>query len=365
MFEHIIGNQQAKEYLARTLSKNTVGNSLLFEGPEGIGKSLFAYEFAKSLICADDPEGNHRRKIESGNHPDIRSYHPEGKIGMHTIASMRQLNEEVFRAPFEAKWKIFIIHDADRMLSYSANALLKTFEEPPLDAIIILISGSASNLLPTIRSRCRMIHFHPLHEEEITSFLMSHHGKTHDEASHVAAMAQGSMRKALRVLNEGESTLQKHILNAFSGLEIKTYKQIIDIASSIAEDVEAAKKKVETEVRSLFLDQAGEYLSAVQKQGIEKEIEGAVSMYALQQAQSIFMLILAWYRDMLLLSMNGNPNLLFHRDYFNVYSKAIEEGRMIPLEKVQKAIREAQLAFERSTSLQICLENLFLKFNLI
>ena len=365
MFNDIIGNQKAKEYLTHTASKNTIGNSLLFAGPDGVGKSLFADAFAKLVLCMDDPQGSHRRKIEEGNHPDIRIYRPEGKIGMHTIASMREFNAEVFQAPYEAKWKVFIIHDADRMLGYSANALLKTFEEPPHDAIIILVSSSPSSLLPTIRSRCRTLNFHPIADDEVASFLSQKHGKTHEEAQFIASMSHGSIGQALRLLNEGESPLRKLVLDVFSGNEMIGYRQLIDKAASISDYVETSKKKIEVDARALFLEEMGENLSAAQKQGVEKDVEGAVSMYALQEAQSIFTLILAWYRDMLLLSMDGNPELLYHRDYAARYGNAIEEGRLIPLDKVQKAIEETKLSFERSTSLQICLENLFLKLNLI
>ena len=138
MFKHILGNDQIKFFLSQTLKLGTVGNSLLFAGPDGVGKSLFAEAFAKALISQDDPKGSHRDKIESGNHPDIRVYRPEGKIGMHSLGSMRQFTEEVYQSPFEAKFKVFIIHDADRMLPASSNALLKTFEEPLQNSIIIL-----------------------------------------------------------------------------------------------------------------------------------------------------------------------------------------------------------------------------------
>ena len=137
MFEDIVGNDQIKEYLKRMVEQRAVANSLLFAGPEGIGKSLFAHALAKMLLGSD-------------SHPDLHVYRPEGKIGMHSIDSMRQFSEDVYLAPFQGQWKVFIIHDAERMLTYSANALLKTFEEPAKDALIILLSSAPAALLPTI-----------------------------------------------------------------------------------------------------------------------------------------------------------------------------------------------------------------------
>ncbi len=365
MFSHLIGNSQAKKYLERMVLNQTMGNSLLFAGPEGVGKSLFAEAFAKSLVCLDDPDNTHRRKVEMGNHPDIRSYYPEGKIGMHSIASMREFNEEVFQSPFEAKWKVFIIHEADRMLSYSANALLKTFEEPLSNTVIILVSSSPASLLPTILSRCRTVHFHPVGEEEIAAFLAQKYGKNIEEVSLYASMAQGSIGRAMHLLNEGSNPLRTFLLDALAKGKVSTYKELTGIASTIADYVEKTKKKIEVEVHQTLSDHSGERLSAAQKQSIEKEVEGAVSTYAMHEAKTIFTLILAWYRDLQLLKTNGNPKLLLNPDYIEKYAVVLKEERICSLNLAQEAIADSRTSLERSTSLQICLENLFLKLNML
>lgn len=369
MFEHIVGNSQVKEYLKRMVDKRAIGNSLLFAGPDGIGKNLFAEAFAKLLICQDDPHGTHRLKIDANNHPDIRVYRPEGKIGMHNIASMRQFNEEVYQSPFEAKWKVFIVHAADRMLSYSANALLKTFEEPPHDAVIILLSSAPSALLPTVLSRCRKIYFQPLSENEIETVLVQHHGKSPDEARAVAPIAHGSVSHALRMLREQGSSLRPLLLGALARGKVKTYKELTAITDAIADHIEVAKKKIEEESRAMLAVAAGENLSAVQKQSLEKEIEGLVSIYGIQEAHSLFSIILGWYRDLQLLKVSDHvafqSDLLIHKDYASTYLSNSQAYEFVPLEKVQKFIEEARLSLERSTSVNICFENIFLKLNLL
>lgn len=365
MFDHIIGNQNAKNYLTRTAHRRMIGNSLLFAGPDGVGKSLFADAFAKLLLCQDDPHGRHKHKIEAGNHPDIRVYRPEGKIGMHSIASMRQFSEEVYMAPFEGKWKVFIVHEADRMLSYSANALLKTFEEPAQDSIIILLSSSPASLLPTVLSRCRTIHFHPLSEPEIASFVIQRFGKSAEEAELIAYLAQGSIGQAVRLANEGVNPVRAILLNLLAKGRVKLYKELVAIAAELAEQVDAEKKEIEGELRKSMLRGAGEDLSASQKQALEKEVDGAVAMHTRQEAYELFDIILGWYRDLHLLSLNGNTDYLIHRDFLDACRSSVERGDPIPIETVQKAIDESRLAIERSTSLQICLENLFLKLNLV
>lgn len=364
MFEHIIGNDRAKEYLKRTLEKGTVGNSLLFAGPDGIGKSLFADAFAKLLLCKDDSSGLQLKKVEAGNHPDIHIYRPEGKIGMHSIASLRQFNEEVNMAPFESKWKVFIIHEADRMLSYSANALLKTFEEPSLDTIIILLSSSPESLLPTVFSRCRTLYFQPLKEDEVTNYLIQRKGIALDQAKHIASMSNGSIGQALRLVNEGTNPTRTLLLDFLSCGGASNYKELSNTAATIAEHLENSKKKIELDMRAV-LQGSRDDMTAAQKQSLEKEVEGAVSMQTSQEAFAFFNAILGWYRDLQLFYVNGDKKMLVHKDYAGASAESFEKGRIIPLETVQKAIAEAKLSLERSTSLHICFENLFLKLNLL
>jgi len=132
-------------------NKKFIG-SFLFCGPNE-ETELAAIDFAKKIF-SNNP------KVEAGNHPDVHLYRPEGKSATHSIDSIRSLTEQVYLAPFEAPWKIFIIHDAERMLPTSSNALLKTFEEPAKDTILILLSSASEQILPTIVSRCRKLFFY-------------------------------------------------------------------------------------------------------------------------------------------------------------------------------------------------------------
>lgn len=365
MFDHIIGNEQAKTYLTRTAAKGTVGNSLLFAGPDGIGKSLFAEAFAKLLICQNDPQQLHQKKIAAGNHPDIRIYRPEGKVGMHSIAAMRQFTEEVYLAPCESPWKVFIVHNADRMLTYSANALLKTFEEPPPDAVIILLSSAPASLLPTVLSRCRTLFFHALTPSEVANFLTQRSGKTQSEADQIARMAHGSIGQALRLATEGAHPSRGILLDMLAGGKMQNYNQLTEAASTLAERIEEIKKEVEAEVRQALQPVAGTDISATQKQSMEKEIEGIAALSASQEAHVLFDHILAWYRDVHLLQADGNIDYLMHPDYAEAVRKMGKAGDYLTIEVVQKAVAEARLSLERSTSLHICFENLFLKLNLL
>lgn len=352
VFDAIAGNDAIKEYLTRMVKNKALGSSLLFSGPEGIGKSLFANALA-TLILGQE------------NHPDLHIYRPEGKIGMHSIHSMRKFSEDVYMAPYTGKWKVFIIHDAERMLSYSANALLKTFEEPSKDTTIILLSSHPEMLLPTILSRCRVIRFQSLDENAIANLLETTKQLNHEDAMRIASMSQGSMSHAVRLIEQGGDELRKKVLFILSRGKFATYKELSSAVDEIYERVEESKKQIEELIRQELVQVPQENLSSIQKEGIEKEIDGAVTMRMMHDAQGLFDVILGWHRDMHLMQVGGDRRFLLHRDSENEIEQSLQRGELIPLETVQGAIRKAKISLERSTSLNLCLETLFLQLNLI
>src|SRR5690606_1908010 len=163
--------------------------------------------------------------------------------------AMRRFSDEVYLAPFEAKKKIFIIHDAHRMLSYSANALLKTFEEPARDAIIILISGSPEQLLPTVLSRCQTIRFLPLKREEICRYLVEHKGAAKETAEQIALLCKGSLGQALNLLSNESDPVRTLILTSLSTGIYKDYVGIKDLVDQISQHIAHELKEEEATLR--------------------------------------------------------------------------------------------------------------------
>lgn len=358
MFEQIVGNPQAKDYLRRLIEKQAIAHSLLFAGPEGVGKSLFALDFAMQLLYGDGP-------VAAKYHPDLHIYRPEGKIGMHSIDSMRQFCEDVYLAPYEGHRKVFIIYDADRMLPYSANALLKTFEEPALDSVIILLSNNAESLLPTVLSRCRVIRFCSLTEEEVARVLQEKMQVDAEQAKKIALLSGGSVGNAVHFMENGGSDLREKILSTLARGKVATFNELLQFVKEISEAVEESKKEEEELVRSGLFKGKKEDLTAVQIAALEKEVDGAVTMRSHHHGQAIFEWVLSWHRDMHLLHVNGNRSLLVHRDYQEQVEQALQRGEMLPIEYVQKAVSDAATSLERSTPLQMCLERFFLQLNLL
>lgn len=366
MFDSIVGNERIKGYLTRMIAKGEVGNSLLFAGPQGIGKSLFAAAFAKMLLCQDDPKGSHLHKLNAGTHPDIHIYSPEGKIGMHSIAAMRALSEEVYLPPHEAARKVFIIHDADRMLAYSANALLKTFEEPSLDTVIILLSSAPDLLLPTIISRCSAFQFHPLSDEEIIMLLMSSKQLPLEKAKGIAALSQGSVSKAYRLCQGKQDPMRSAVLQMLAAGKFSNYSRLMAKAKEFAEFVEVSTKRVEESSKQELLKGFCDKLSAFQRESVEKELEGIAAMQSMHEVEVLSDALLSWYRDLHLLSVGGDEKYLFNVDFLEDLRKAKSKGEeLVSLEDLQEAIKTTKLALSRSIGLTLCFENLFLRLNLL
>ena len=193
MFDRLAGNERVKDLLQRMLESRRMPGALLFSGPEGVGKKLFALEIAKALNCrapkgleacdvcascvrisklnfptSDDKD--ELRRIFWTDHPDVGLVQPPGRV-FH-VAQMREIEREANYRPFEGVARVFLVDDADQFNDSSANALLKVLEEPPRTSHIILITSRPAVLLPTIRSRCQVVRFSPLTTDEIEQHLL-------------------------------------------------------------------------------------------------------------------------------------------------------------------------------------------------
>lgn len=241
MFNHILGNDPVKRYLQRALEQNTLPNTLLFSGPHGVGKSLFAKALARKLLNA---EGS---RIEKQTHPDFHPLFPEGKSALYSIETLRAMIHEVHSAPFEAPKKVFVLHDAERMLATSSNAILKTLEEPNLDTTIILMTSYPRQILPTIYSRCTKVPFQPLKTEEIEKILsqMGH-------STHFSKFSEGSVEKALKAVNK--TSLEEKVLEIFSPTlsEVEVLLQMEALEKSLNEDPVEKSMEIEQIFHLIF-----------------------------------------------------------------------------------------------------------------
>ena len=168
-FLNIIGNSEAKKYLNKCIEENHILHSYLFLGTEGIGKLLIAKEFAKKILCLDDSKDECTCKscicFNGKNHPDFYLINETGEN--IKIDIIRELTAKVIEKPIVSKRKVYIINDFEKMTTEAQNCLLKTLEEPPEYAMIILIVSNEKLMLPTIKSRCVIVKFGNISKEEL------------------------------------------------------------------------------------------------------------------------------------------------------------------------------------------------------
>ena len=219
MAEFFIPGQKAREALRRDIQMNTVRQGYIFEGNDGIGKKTVAREFAQMIFCS----GEHKpcgvchgcSMFKAGSHPDFFTLEQSPV----KIESVRDMNAELFVKPLISEKKVFIIEHADEMNTESQNAFLKSFEEPPYYAVIILITSSANKLLPTILSRGTKVPFSPFSQKEIEKYVSDKYSLTGARASFVARYSAGIVGRAIEIC-EDEDILEKRdgIIKALSKL---------------------------------------------------------------------------------------------------------------------------------------------------
>lgn len=219
-FEKIRGQRFAKKYLSNSIKSNMISHAYMFEGPSGVGKNTMARELAATLLEMEN----------LFNSPDYIEITPDGNS--IKIAQIRKLQSDILVKPYKS-YKIYVIDEAQKMTVEAQNALLKTLEEPPKYAIIILITNNKESLLDTIKSRCEIIKFTPIPLVEVADYL-TQTGVDKNRASLLANFSRGSMQKAIE-LSESEDfhimrdEVQKYVETFLTGSML----DIMDIQSSI------------------------------------------------------------------------------------------------------------------------------------
>ena len=172
MFDKIGGNRYIKKSLENEIKIGKISHSYLFIGTQGIGKKKIAKEFSKAILCLNKNECNSCKsciEFDSENNPDFQIIEQHGKS--IKIEQIRELQKKVAEKPIISDKKIYIIDECDKMTKEAQNCLLKTLEEPPQYVIIILIGANESAILSTVKSRCSVIHFQNISDEEISTYL--------------------------------------------------------------------------------------------------------------------------------------------------------------------------------------------------
>jgi DNA polymerase-3 subunit delta' len=281
-FESILGQEKPIRLLTTLLRNETIPHALLFLGIEGVGKKTTAMATAMASNCTGHGDENLPKekknranrstiqeittsgicgcckscsKIKSGNHPDIILVEPTGNF--IRINQIRNLCNTLTMKPYEARLRVVIISDAQAMNPAAGNALLKMLEEPPDQTVLILTAVHASDLLPTIVSRCQHIRFSPIPHNHIEALLVEKQGASHDDAKIVATMANGSISKALSMMRHMSKInwikRRAWLLNSVESLSLMSIPLRLAFAENLSKNKAALADSLEV-MKSWFRD---------------------------------------------------------------------------------------------------------------
>jgi DNA polymerase-3 subunit delta' len=315
-FCDIYGQDRQVDVLRSAMKRERVPHAYLFHGIQGVGKKTTAQALAAALNCREnnaDYCGRCPSCIKAGRHthPDIALIEPEGIF--IKIDRIRDLQNQIQFRPFEGRKKVFILADADRMNDASANALLKTLEEPSPSNILILTTSRVHKLPQTIISRCQKLRFRPLRPEVVVSFLIDTVSMDAEKARIVASSAGGSIGRALEIRKESFLDFKQEAVGILSAAG-RTSLDMIFLADSFGKDRD----------------------SALQRLDIFRE----------------------WYRDMLVYRELHDVDRLMHRDIAGATETFSKQMAGADILDNIKTVRNAQSAIEQNANRQLILESM-------
>ena len=325
-FDAIIGHKKIISHFEEAIKTGKVSHAYLLSGEDGSGKMMIAKAVAKALLCEHKDgcgECAACKQVDSLNHPDV-IYITHEKYEIRVDDIRKGINETIDIKPYSGDYKIYIIDDADRMNAGAQNALLKTLEEPPAYAVILLLANNASALLPTILSRCVMLSLKPVADDKVKQYLMEHVQVPDYEADVCVAFAQGNIGKAVQLATSDSFNEIKnsalHLLKNVSKMEIN---DIIATVKSVSE----------------FKIDIQDYLD----------------------------FLAVWYRDILYFKATRDSNGLIFKDELNVITDQINKSSYEGIENILRGLQTAKTRLNANVNFDLTMELLFLliKENLV
>ena len=321
-YGEIIGHEQIISYFVKAISSNKVNHAYIIDGPELSGKKLLAEAFAMQLQCEenlDEPcmECSSCKRALTHNHPDI-IYVQHEKPNTISVGEIRQfVNSDVSIRPYSGRYKIYIIDEAEKMNVQAQNALLKTIEEPPSYAILLLLTNHTGGILPTILSRCVKLNVRPVQDELIREFLMKRKEIPDYQADLCVAFAQGNVGRAM--------------LLASSQMFQEIKSEVLSLVKRISR---LQMYKMAATVRKL----------TTYKDSIDEILD----------------LLIIWYRDVLYYkATQDTERLIFKQDIYEIKKQSVEFSYR-GLENIFVAIQNARVRLQANVNFDLTLENLLM-----
>ena len=322
-FKDIIGQESIKKHLQTAIKTGNLSHAYIINGEYGSGRQTIASALAKTIQCqskTDDTDAcgvcTSCKQAESHNHPDIK-YITYDKTSISVNDIREQLNNDISIKPYSSEYKIYIIPDANKMTEQAQNALLKTIEEPPVYAIIILLTENCDSLLPTIRSRCVTLTMNPVEKDKICTYLENKFQLEPEQAQIAANYCQGNIGKAIRFASSSDFIEMKNqVLKLLKNLDSMDIASIIDTIKEF----------------STHKNDINDYLD----------------------------LMLLWYRDVLMFKVTKDANLLLYSDEYSAISEQATKRDYENIENIIAAIDKAKVRLKANVNFDVTIELMIL-----
>jgi DNA polymerase III subunit delta' len=264
-WDRVRGHDAAIQSFRTAFALGRLGQAYLFVGPEGVGKRLFARELAKSLLCERSPAPLTAcdrcpacAQVEAGTHPDVFALRtPKDKHEL-PIEEMREFCAKMAMKPTRGQRKVGVVEDADDFNASSANAFLKTLEEPAPGSLLILLATSMDRQLPTILSRCQVVRFSPLKPDDLRAILSGNDIKDAAQLDRLVRLAGGSASQALALADDEFWKVRQQLLEGLTSPR-PSFGALAEVWQKFVEDAgkgETAAQRLRASVVIRFLVEA-------------------------------------------------------------------------------------------------------------
>ena len=321
-YANIVGHENIIAQLKNAVSVNKVSHAYIFNGEDGSGKNIIAKSFAMSLLCEKGGEEgcgecHFCKQVLSGNNPDLKylSHEKPASIGVEDVRE--QLVEDIAIKPYNGKYKVYIVDEAEKMTVQAQNAILKTIEEPPAYIVIIFLTNNVEVFLPTIISRCIIFNLRPIKDDVIVEHLISKYMVPEYEARICASYAQGKLGRAIRLATSDDfGRIKDEALKFVKNVYSYDIADLIDIVKAVTE----------------FKISITEYID----------------------------LIAMWYRDVLLFKVTKDPNNLIFADEINGIRKQASKSSYEGIEKILQGLEVAKVRLKANVNFELTIELMLL-----
>lgn len=321
-FQDIIGHEQIKEHFQKAIENHKVSHAYILTGEAGMGRKSLASAFALTLLCEkgkSEPcmKCHACKQVLSGNHPDLIyvSHDKPNSIGVDDIRT--QINDTIMVRPYSSYHKVYIVDEAEKMTQQAQNALLKTIEEPPSYAIIILLTTNQEAFLPTILSRCVQLKLKPLKDFVVKSYLTESMQVPEADAEVYAAFARGNLGKAISIASSEEfKLLHKEVLHLLKHVKEMDISELLDYIRKLKED-------------NLDIYECLDFMQL-------------------------------WYRDVLLYKVTKDINLLVFKDEYRTINEISKNSGYDGMEKILEAIDKARTRLDANVNTELAMELMLL-----